>query len=105
MMVEWFHLTWVEFLAILAMCAATYSTRLLGWWLLKDRTLSPKVRAVLDAAPGCVLVAIAAPFFFTTNPVHLIALVVAIVVSRKNGMAATVLAAVGTAALLGRMIG
>ncbi len=103
-MAEWLHLSWVEFLAILAMCAATYSSRLLGWFLLKDRSMSPRARALLDAAPGCVMVAIAAPFFFTTNPVHLIALLVAIVVSRKAGMASTVLAAVGTAAVLGQVL-
>ncbi len=103
-MAEWLHLSWVEFLTILAMCAATYSTRLLGWFLLKDRSMSPRARALLDAAPGCVMVAIAAPFFFTTNPVHLIALLVAIVVSRKAGMASTVLAAVGTAAVLGQVL-
>ena len=50
------------------------------------------------------MVAIAAPFFFTTNPVHLIVLLVAIVVSRKAGMASTVLAAVGTAAVLGQIL-
>ena len=103
-MAEWLHLSWDEFLAILAMCAATYLTRLLGWFLLKDRSMSPRARALLDAAPGCVMVAIAAPFFFTTNPVHLIALLVAIVVSRKAGMASTVLAAVGTAAVLGLVL-
>ena len=104
MMAEWLHLSWVEFLVILAMCAATYSTRLLGWLLIKDRSMSPRARALLDAAPGCVMVAIAAPFFFTTNPVHLISLFVAIVVSRKAGMASTVLAAVGTAAVLGQIL-
>lgn len=103
-MAEWLHLSWDEFLVILAMCAATYSTRLLGWFLLKDRSMSPRARALLDAAPGCVMVAIAAPFFFTTNPVHLIALLVAIVVSRKAGMASTVLAAVGTAAVFGQVL-
>lgn len=83
-MAEWLHLSWVEFLAILAMCAATYLTRLLGWFLLKDRSMSPRARALLDAAPGCVMVAI--------------------VVSRKAGMASTVLAAVGTAAVLGQIL-
>ena len=36
------------------------------------------------------MVSIAAPFFFTTNPAHLCALAVAILVSRKYGLAWTV---------------
>ena len=92
-----------ELIAIILMAAATYSTRLLGWLMLRGRPLSPKVRRILDAAPGCVLVSIAAPYFFTTNPAHLIALAVAVAVSRRYGLAVTVLSAVGTAALLGQV--
>lgn len=94
-----------EFLTILGMLCMTYSTRLLGWLFLKNRTFSPRTRAMLEAAPGCVMVSIAAPFFFTTNPVHLCALAVAILVSRKYGLAWTVAACVATAAVLGRLLG
>lgn len=94
-----------EFLTILGMLCMTYSTRLLGWLFLKNRTFSPRTRAMLEAAPGCVMVSIAAPFFFTTNPAHLCALAVAILVSRKYGLAWTVAACVATAAVLGRIIG
>ena len=94
-----------EFLTILGMLCMTYSTRLLGWLFLKNRTFSPRTRAMLEAAPGCVMVSIAAPFFFTTNPAHLCALAVAILVSRKYGLAWTVAACVATAAVLGRILG
>ena len=94
-----------EFLTILGMLCMTYSTRLLGWLFLKNRTFSPRTRAMLEAAPGCVMVSIAAPFFFTTNPAHLCALAVAILVSRKYGLAWTVAACVATAAVLGRLLG
>ena len=94
-----------EFLTILGMLCMTYSTRLLGWLFLKNRTFSPRTRAMLEAAPGCVMVSIAAPFFFTTNPAHLCALAVAILVSRKYGLAWTVAACVATAAVLGRIMG
>ena len=53
----------------------------------------------------CVMVSIAAPFFFTTNPAHLCALAVAILVSRKYGLAWTVAACVATAAVLGHLLG
>ena len=94
-----------EFITILGMCAATYSSRLLGYLFLRKREISPRFRTVLDAAPGCVMVSIAAPFFFTTNPAHLCALAVAILVSRRFGRAWTVAACVATAALLGRLLG
>ena len=94
-----------EFLTILGMLCMTYSTRLLGWLFLKNRTFSPRTRAMLEAAPGCVMVSIDAPFFFTTNPAHLCALAVAILVSRKYGLAWTVAACVATAAVLGRILG
>ena len=51
------------------------------------------------------MVSIAAPFFFTTNPAHLCALAVAILVSRKYGLAWTVAACVATAAVLGHLLG
>lgn len=100
-----FGINAAEFLTILGMLCMTYSTRLLGWLFFKNRTFSPRTRAMLEAAPGCVMVSIAAPFFFTTNPAHLCALAVAILVSRKYGLASTVAACVATAAVLGRVLG
>lgn len=100
-----FGMNAAEFLTILGMLCMTYSTRLLGWLFLKNRTFSPRTRAMLEAAPGCVMVSIAAPFFFTTNPAHLCALAVAILVSRKFGLAWTVAACVATAAGLGQVLG
>lgn len=38
------------FLTILGMLCMTYSTRLLGWLFLKNRTFSPRTRAMLEAA-------------------------------------------------------
>ena len=94
-----FGMNLAEFLTILAMLVMTYSTRLLGW------LFSVRTQALLEAAPGCVMVSIAAPFFFTTNPAHLCALAVAILVSRKYGLAWTVAACVATAAVLGHLLG
>ena len=58
-----------EALTIFAMFCATYSTRLIGWLLLRNRTISPAFRRALEAAPGCVMAAIVAPQFMTTNPI------------------------------------
>ena len=100
-----FGMNLAEFLTILAMLVMTYSTRLLGWLFLKNRRVSVRTQALLEAAPECVMVSIAAPFFFTTNPAHLCALAVAILVSRKYGLAWTVAACVATAAVLGHLLG
>lgn len=100
-----FGMNLAEFLTILAMLVMTYSTRLLGWLFLKNRRFSVRTQALLEAAPGCVMVSIAAPFFFTTNPAHLCALAVAILVSRQYGLAWTVAACVATAAVLGHLLG
>lgn len=100
-----FGMNLAEFLTILAMLVMTYSTRLLGWLFLKNRRFSVRTQALLEAALGCVMVSIAAPFFFTTNPAHLCALAVAILVSRKYGLAWTVAACVATAAVLGHLLG
>lgn len=97
-----FGMNLAEFLTILAMLVMTYSTRLLGWLFLKNRRFSVRTQALLEAAPGCVMVSIAA---LTTNPAHLCALAVAILVSRKYGLAWTVAACVATAAVLGHLLG
>jgi uncharacterized membrane protein len=61
-------------LIVIAMASVTYLTRVLGFILLRNRTLSPVAREVMQAAPGCVLIAVIAPKFATGNPADLIAL-------------------------------
>lgn len=89
-----FEITLPEFIAVLGMCAATYSSRLLGYFFLRGRTLSKKVRLFLDAAPGCVMVSVVAPAFVTKNPADLISLAAAVLIARKTNMAVTVAVAV-----------
>lgn len=62
-----------EALTIFAMFCATYSTRLIGWLVLRNRTISPAFRRALEAAPGCVMAAIVAPQFMTTDPITIAA--------------------------------
>ena len=89
-----------EFLTILGMCVATYSSRLLGYVFLRKRTVAPRLRAVLDAAPGCVMISVVAPAFMTTNPADLISLFAAILIARRANLALTVAVAVVLNALL-----
>lgn len=87
------------------MLAVTYTTRLIGFFALRNRSLSPKAAAVLDAAPGCVLIAVIAPYFVTDKPHELVAMAVTLCVARYCGMLPTVLAAVVSAALFGQIFG
>lgn len=81
-----------EALAIFAMFCATYSTRLFGWLLLRNRTISPAFRHALEAAPSCVLATIVASQFMTSNPIPLTGLCAAVAVAVwSRNMAATVI--------------
>jgi uncharacterized membrane protein len=60
-------------LAILLMALTTYLTRVVGYVGLRDRALGPRAMAVLEAAPGCVLIAVIAPSFVADRPADLMA--------------------------------
>ena len=47
-------LSWQSFLLFASMLAVTYSTRLIGFFALRNRTLSRRAQIVMEAAPGCV---------------------------------------------------
>lgn len=59
---------------IAGMAVVTYLTRTLGFVMLRKRTLGPQFTQVLEAAPGCVLIAAIAPKFVSSHPADLIAL-------------------------------
>jgi uncharacterized membrane protein len=48
-------------LAILAMSGATYAMRAGGYWLMGYVRLTPRVRRMLEASPGAVIVATVLP--------------------------------------------
>ena len=48
-------------LAIFAMTGATYLTRAGGYWLMGYVNLTPRVRRMLEASPGAVIVATVLP--------------------------------------------
>lgn len=85
---------------ILAMAAVTYLTRVLGYLAFRNRGLSTRARAVMDCAPGCVLISIIAPSFVSDRPADLAALAITALAASRLSMLPTVLVAVGSAALL-----
>lgn len=48
-------------LAIVGMAVATYSMRAGGYWLMGYVTLTPRIRRMLEASPGAVIVATVLP--------------------------------------------
>lgn len=93
------------FLTILLMAAATYATRTLGYVALSNRVLSARTRAVLDAAPACVLLAVIAPAFVTPRPADLVALAITIVAAIRLPMIGTVAVAIIASATLRLLLG
>ena len=90
--------------AILLMALATYATRIGGYLLLGDRALSPRVRTVMDAAPGCVLISVIAPHFATGHPADLISLGLTALAATRMSLLPTVLIGIVSAGLLRHLL-
>lgn len=87
-------------LTIVLMALTTYLTRVAGYLLLRRRTLGPRTRAVMDAAPGCVLITVIAPHFATTNPADLLALAVSLLAAMRFSLLPVVAISVAATAVL-----
>ncbi|VVE71317.1 membrane protein [Pandoraea captiosa] len=82
------------------MAVTTYATRIVGFWLLRDRVLSPRMRSVMESLPGCVLISVIAPSFVADRPADLVALAVTLFVAMRCSLLPTVvISIVATAAL------
>ncbi|NIJ17941.1 AzlD family protein [Sphingobium vermicomposti] len=90
----------LHLVTILLMALATYATRVIGYAALSNRTLSARTRAVLDAAPACVLLAVIAPAFVAPKPADVIALAITVVAATRLPMIATVTVAMVASASL-----
>lgn len=91
---------YLTLLTILAMALVTYLTRVLGFVMLRNRTISPVLQEVLQAAPGCVLIAVIAPKFASGNPADLIALALSLFAATRLTILPVVLIAIVAAAVL-----
>jgi uncharacterized membrane protein len=92
-------------LTIFLMASVTYLTRVGGYVVLRNRTLSPRATAVMEAAPGCVLISVIAPNFVSSNPADLLAIAVTLLAAKRFSMLPTVLIGVASAGLLRQLIG
>jgi uncharacterized membrane protein len=92
-------------LTIVLMAGVTYLTRIGGYVVLRNRVLSARATAVMEAAPGCVLISVIAPAFVSRNPADLLALAITLVAATRLSMLPTVLIGVASAGLLRHFIG
>jgi uncharacterized membrane protein len=90
---------------ILLMAAVTYLTRVSGYLLLRNRTLSRRAMAVMEATPGCVLISIIAPHFVSSRPADLLALAITLLAATRLSVLPTILIGVVSAGLLRHLLG
>ncbi|MFN4368288.1 MAG: AzlD family protein [Acinetobacter sp.] len=86
--------------AIILIAATTYLTRISGYVLLKNKTLTQRQRKILEVVPGCVLISVIAPYFVRDNPADLIALALTLFAATRFGLLPTVAISMVSAAVL-----
>jgi len=79
-------------IAFAVMTAVTVASRLGGYWLMGYVTVTPRVRRMLDALPGSIIVAAALPVVVNGGPVVMFAIVAAMAVTiiRRNDFIAVI---------------
>ena len=87
-------------IAILFIAATTYLTRVLGYVLLKNRSLTNKQRQIMEVVPGCVLISVIAPYFVRDNPADMIAIIITLIAASRFSLLPTVAISMASAALL-----
>ncbi|MCA1440359.1 AzlD family protein [Ensifer sp. IC4062] len=90
---------------ILMMASVTYLTRVLGYVALRGRTLGYRATAVMEAAPGCVLISVMGPDFVSDEPASLIALAITLAAATRFSVLPTVLIGVASAGVLRYWLG
>ncbi|CAN7442821.1 AzlD family protein [Pararhizobium sp. LjRoot238] len=95
----------LTFLTIILMATVTYATRIGGYLVLRNRTLGARATAVMEAAPGCVLISVIAPDFVSNSPADLIAIALTLAAATRFSMLPTVTIGVAAAGFLRHFIG
>jgi uncharacterized membrane protein len=82
----------VTLLALLAMGVTTFLMRAGGYWLMAHVPLTPRVRTMLEALPGALVVAIVLPIAVKSGTAAFVAIAAAaaMMVLRHNGFLAVV---------------
>ncbi|MFC0323088.1 AzlD family protein [Gallibacterium melopsittaci] len=94
-----------EVLTILAMASVTYSTRLLGFFLLQKKQLSPMARNLLAQVPACVLISVIAPEFTSSHPADWVGLIITLLAAIRFSFLPTVTIGIIATALARHFLG
>lgn len=97
-------ISWESFQVFAVMLAVTYFTRLAGYFALRNRSFGPRTAAVMEAAPGCVLISVIAPYFASDKPHELIAIFLTLAAATRCSMLVTVLVGVASSGILGHLM-
>ncbi|MFD2449647.1 AzlD family protein [Vogesella fluminis] len=73
--------------------------------VLRKRTLSPRMMAVMDSVPGCVLISVIAPAFVSDRPADLLALGIMLAAASRCSVLPTVMTGIASAGLLRHFLG
>jgi len=92
-------------IAIICVALTTYSTRILGYLLLKNKTLSPRTTRILQVIPGCVLISVIAPYFVSDHPANLIAIAVTFLAACYLSLLPTVIISILSAGCMRYFLG
>ncbi|MBI3144842.1 MAG: AzlD family protein [Pseudogulbenkiania sp.] len=90
---------------IVLMASSTYLTRILGYVALRNRTLSPRMMAVMENVPGCVLISVIAPAFISDKPANLLALAITLLAATRLPVLPTVIIGIVSTGLLRHFLG
>ncbi|MGU7771908.1 AzlD family protein [Burkholderia sp. MR1-5-21] len=90
---------------IVLMASTTYLSRILGYVMLRNRTLSPRMTAVMENVPGCVLISVIAPAFVSSRPADLFALAITLLAATRLSILPTVTIGVVAAGVLRHLLG
>lgn len=93
------------FLTIILMALTTYLTRISGYFLLRNRKLSPIAEKMLEAVPGCVLISIIAPVLFSGNFANTLAVIITAIAMLRFSLLPTVLISIIITGILRMLLG
>lgn len=93
-------MTIAAFVTIAGMALVTYLTRILGYLMLRNRHLSPRARSVMESAPGCVMVSAISPYFVSSNPAVVIAMLITVGCATKVSMLPTLVISIVSLGIL-----
>ncbi|MBB3066366.1 MULTISPECIES: AzlD family protein [Limibacillus] len=98
-------LDWLTFAAIAGMAAATYLTRVLGFWMVARLSLKGRGAAALEAVPGSVLIAVIAPTVLLQGPAEVLAAVITLGLAWRMPILVAVIGGVASVVALRWLLG